>query len=90
VDNGHDEAAYIFGVLMIEYNNPPVEVEEALVHVDKFITSSLADRTIREWIHSMRWKAVLMLLSMRSLVGGIGSLPTCRTSHNAILRDAKC
>jgi hypothetical protein len=31
---------------MIEYNNSPVEVKEALVHVDKFTTSSLADRMI--------------------------------------------
>jgi hypothetical protein len=45
-DNGHDEAAYIFGILRIEYNNSSVEVEEALVHVDKFITPSLANRTI--------------------------------------------
>jgi hypothetical protein len=46
VDNGHDEAAYIFSILTIEYNNSPVEVEEALVHVGKFITPSLADQTI--------------------------------------------
>jgi hypothetical protein len=45
-DNGHDEAAYMFGLLMIEYNNPLVEVEEALVHMDKFITLSLADPAI--------------------------------------------
>jgi hypothetical protein len=45
-DNRHDEVAYIFGILMIKYNNPPVEAKEALVHVDKFITPSLADRTI--------------------------------------------
>jgi hypothetical protein len=47
-DNGHDEVAYIFYILMVEYNNSMVEVEEALVHVDKFITSSLADQTIRK------------------------------------------
>jgi hypothetical protein len=46
VCNGHDEAAYMFGVLTIEYNNSAVEVEEALVHVDKFITLSLADPMI--------------------------------------------
>jgi hypothetical protein len=28
----------MFGILMVKYNNSPVEVEEALVHVDKFIT----------------------------------------------------
>jgi hypothetical protein len=50
VDNGHNEATHIFGILTIEYNNSPVEVEEALVHVDKFIMPSLADQTIREWI----------------------------------------
>jgi hypothetical protein len=32
----------MFGILMIEYNNSQVEVEEALVHLDKFIMSSLA------------------------------------------------
>jgi hypothetical protein len=42
----HDEATYIFGILMVDYNNSLVEVEEALVHMDKFITSSLADLTI--------------------------------------------
>jgi hypothetical protein len=31
---------------MVDYNNSLVEVEEALVHMDKFITSSLADLTI--------------------------------------------
>jgi hypothetical protein len=37
VDNGQDEAAYMFGILTVEYNNLVVEAEEALVHVDKFI-----------------------------------------------------
>jgi hypothetical protein len=45
-DNGHDEAAYMFGILTFEYNNSAVEDEEALVHVDKFITMSLADPMI--------------------------------------------
>jgi hypothetical protein len=45
VDNGHNEAAYIFGILTIEYNNSPVEVKEALLHVDKFITPSLSNQT---------------------------------------------
>jgi hypothetical protein len=45
-DNRHDEAAYIFGILTIEYNNSPVEVEEALLHVDKFSTPSLFDQMI--------------------------------------------
>jgi hypothetical protein len=42
-DNGHAEVAYIFAILTIEYNNSLMEVEEALVHMDKFITPSLAD-----------------------------------------------
>jgi hypothetical protein len=37
----------MFGILTVEYNNSPVEVEEALVHMDKFITLSLADTTIQ-------------------------------------------
>jgi hypothetical protein len=45
-DNRHDEAAYVFGILMIKYNNLSVEIEEALVHLDKFMTSSLTDMTI--------------------------------------------
>jgi hypothetical protein len=76
---------YIFGILTIEYNNSPVEVEEALVHMDKFITPSLADRTIQKWIHSVHWKVVLTLLRFEELGWGVGSLPTCRTSHSAIL-----
>jgi hypothetical protein len=67
VDNGHDEAVYIFAILMIVYNNSLVEVEEAMLHVDKFITSSLSDRTIREWICLMRWKTVVMLLRYEEL-----------------------
>jgi hypothetical protein len=46
-NNGHDEVAYMFGIIMVKYNNSAVEVEEALIHVDKFVTLSLADRTIR-------------------------------------------
>jgi hypothetical protein len=36
----------MFGILTVEYNNLLVEDEKALVHMDKFITSSLADPTI--------------------------------------------
>jgi hypothetical protein len=67
-DNGHDEVAYIFYILMVEYNNSMVEVKEALVHVDKFITSSLADQTIRKWICSC--DDVLMLLRYEDLGWG--------------------
>jgi hypothetical protein len=45
-DNGHDEVTYMFGILTVKYNNSAVEVKEALVHMDKFITLSLADPTI--------------------------------------------
>jgi hypothetical protein len=38
--------AYIFGILTIEYNNAPVEVEDAQLHIDKFSTLSLSDQTI--------------------------------------------
>jgi hypothetical protein len=60
--SGHDEAVYMFGILTIVYNNSSVEVEEAPVHLDKFIMSSLADRTIQKWICSVCCDAVLMLL----------------------------
>jgi hypothetical protein len=45
-DTGHYEAAYMFGILTVENNNSLVEVEEALVHIDKFITPSLSDLMI--------------------------------------------
>jgi hypothetical protein len=84
-DNRHDEATYIFGILTIEYNNSLVEVKEALVHVDKFITSSLADQMIRKWICSVHWKDVLMLLRYEELGWGrrffadVQDLPQCHT-----------
>jgi predicted HAD superfamily hydrolase len=87
-DNRHDEAAYIFGILTIEYKNSLVEVEEALVHVNKFIMSSLADRMIQKWICSMHWKVVLMLLRYEEL-GWRRRFFADVTSHNAILRGAK-
>jgi hypothetical protein len=85
VHNGHDEAVYIFVILTIEYNNSPVEVEEALLHVDKFIMPSLSDRTIQEWIRSMCWKSVVMLLRYEELGWGrrffanVQDLPQCHT-----------
>jgi hypothetical protein len=88
-DNGHDEAMYMFGILTVEYNNSVVEVEEALVHMDKFITLSLADRTIRRWIRSVRYDFVHMLIRYENLGWGVSSLIQCRTSHNAILWGAK-
>jgi hypothetical protein len=57
----------MFGILMVEYNNSTVEVEEALVHMDKFITLSLADPMIRWWIHSVRYDAVLTLIRYENL-----------------------
>jgi hypothetical protein len=69
-DNEHDEAAYMFGILMVENNNSAVEVEEALVHMDKFITLSLADPMIRRWIRSVRYEAVLTLIRYENLGWG--------------------
>jgi hypothetical protein len=46
-NNGHDEAAYMFGLMTVEYNNSLVEVEEALVHVDQFIMPVYASRPSR-------------------------------------------
>jgi hypothetical protein len=66
-NNGHDEVAYMFGILIVEYNNSTVEVEEALVHVIKFITLSLVDPTIRRWIHSVRYDAVHTLIRYENL-----------------------
>jgi hypothetical protein len=51
----------VFGILTIENNNSPVEVEEALVHVDKFITPFLSDPVIRRWICSVCYDAALTI-----------------------------
>jgi hypothetical protein len=87
-DSRHNEATYIFGILTIEYNNSPVEVNEALLHIDKFSTPPLSDWTIQEWNRSVCWKTIIMLKKYEEFGWGVGSL-LCRTSHNAILRGAK-
>jgi hypothetical protein len=90
-DNGHDEAVYMFGILTVEYNNLAVEVEEGLVHVDKFITMSLADRTIRRWIRSVRYDAVHTLIRYENLGWGrqffnlVQDLPQCHTPRCQVL-----
>jgi hypothetical protein len=86
-DNGHDDAAYMFGILTVMYNNSAVEVEEDLVHVDKFITLSLADPMIRWWICSVRCDAVLTLIRYENLGWGrwffhpMQDPPQCHTSR---------
>jgi hypothetical protein len=82
--NGYDKMTYIFGIFMIEYTNSPVEVEEALLHVDMFSTSPLSDRTIREWIRSVHWKTVSTLKRYEELGWGhwffaAQDLPQCHT-----------
>jgi hypothetical protein len=85
VDIGHGEVAYMFGLLTVEYNNSPVEVEEALVLVDKFITPSLADPMIRRWIHLVHYDDVLTLIRYENLGWGrrffadVQDLPQCHT-----------
>jgi hypothetical protein len=69
---------------MIEYNNSPVEVEEALLHIDKFSTPSLSDQTIREWIRSVHWKTVITLKRYEELGSvrrffAVQDLPQCHT-----------
>jgi hypothetical protein len=84
-DSGHVEAAYMFGILTVEYNNSVVEVEEALIHMDKFSTLSLANPTIRWWIRSVRYDAILMLIRYENLGWGsrffhqVQDLPQCHT-----------
>jgi hypothetical protein len=76
---------YIFGILTIEYNNSLLEVKEALLHIDKFSTSSLSDRMIRVWIRSVHWKTVITLKRYEELGWGrrffvdVQDLPQCRT-----------
>jgi hypothetical protein len=60
----------MFGILMVEYNNLAVEVEEVLVHVDKIITLSLADPTIKWWIHLVRYDVVHTLIRYENLGWG--------------------
>jgi hypothetical protein len=83
VDTGHDEAAYVFGILTVKNNKSSVEVEEALVHVDKFITPSLSDPVIRRWIRSVRYDVVLTLRKYEEVDWGrrffhlVQDLPQC-------------
>jgi hypothetical protein len=85
VDSGHDEATYMFSILTVEYNNSAVEVEEALVHMDKFIMLSLADPMIQRWICSVRHDAILTLIRYENLGWGrqffhlVQDLPQCHT-----------
>jgi hypothetical protein len=73
----------VFGILTVEYNNSPVEVEEALVHVDKFITPSLTDSKIRRWIYLACYNVVLTLIRYEELCWGhqffhpVQDLPQC-------------
>jgi hypothetical protein len=69
------QAADMFDILTLEYNNSPVEVEEALVHMDKFTTLSLTDPMIYRWISLVRYNAVLMLLRYENLGWGHQLLP---------------
>jgi hypothetical protein len=83
--SGHNEATYMFGLLMVEYNNSPVKVEGALIHVDKFITLSLANPMIQMWICSVRYDVVLTLIRYENLGWGrrffhpVQDLPRCHT-----------
>jgi hypothetical protein len=74
-DSKHYEAAYMFGILMVEYNNSALEVEEVLVHVDKFIMLSLADPMIQRWIRLVCYDVVLTLIRYENLGWG------CRFFH---------
>jgi hypothetical protein len=82
-DRGHDEGAYMFGILMVEYNKSPVDVEEAIVHVDKFITPSVADSVIRRLIRLVRYDPILTLIRYEELRWGheffhpVQDLPQC-------------
>jgi hypothetical protein len=83
VEKGHDQVAYVFGILMVEYINLLVEVKKALVHMDKFITPSLADPMIRRWNHSVHYDVVLTLIRYEELGWGcqffhlVQDLPQC-------------
>jgi hypothetical protein len=95
-DNRHDEAAYMLGLLTVEYNNSAVEFEEALVHMDKFIMLPLADPTIGRWFHSVCYDAVHTLIRYENLGWGhpffhpVQDLPQYHTlgCHVLIYRNA--
>jgi hypothetical protein len=82
---------YAFGILTVENNNSPVEVEEALVHVDKFITSSLSDSAIRRWICSVCYDVVLTLRRYeelgweRQFFHPVQDLPQCLSTGCQVL-----
>jgi hypothetical protein len=63
MDRGHTTMGYMFGFLTIEDNTgaSPKAIEQALEALGKFSTSSKADLTIRNWIHSVRKDVVLMV-----------------------------
>jgi hypothetical protein len=85
-DIRHDEAAYMFGILAVEYNNSVVEVMEALVDMTIFITLSLADPTVRWWIRLVHYDALHMLIRYENLGWGrwffnpVQDHPQCHTS----------
>jgi hypothetical protein len=89
VDNIHDELAYMFCILTIEHNNSPEEVKEPLVQLDKFMTSSIADRRSKTGFVRCVARLSSCLEGMSDLIGGVGSGSRCRNSHTAIHRGAK-
>jgi hypothetical protein len=60
MDMGHTIAGYMFDFLMIE-DNAGASIEPALEALDKFSMSSIADPTIKNWIHLVREDVVLMV-----------------------------
>jgi hypothetical protein len=89
VDSGQEEAGYMFGILTIEYNISPEEVEQALGHLDMFMMPSISDPTIQNWIRSVHGEVVLTLRRYETLDWGIVSRLRCQISHIATLQGAK-
>jgi hypothetical protein len=96
MDMGHTTVGYMFGFLMIEDNtgDSPEAVELALEALDKFSTSSIADPTIRNWIHLVREDVVLMIRRYEiELILHPWGVSSCmlryRISRTAQIQDAK-
>jgi hypothetical protein len=90
MDRGHTTVGYMFGFLTIEDNTgaSPKAIEQAREALGKFSTSSKADLTIRNWIHSVRKDAVLMVrwneIKLIPLSWGVSVL-ACRCAESPTL-----
>jgi hypothetical protein len=68
--NEHEAVRYMFGILTIKCNTSPEVVEQAPEHLDKFMTPSITDTMIRNWICSVCGETMLTLTRYEALGWG--------------------